>query len=62
MKKEFEENVHYYLNEGGKIVFTPLYLAERGYCCGNKCTHCPYEKPVKKGNTLLEEKFLHLKK
>lgn len=62
MKQEFVEKVHYYLNERGNIVFTSLYLANRGYCCGNKCIHCPYEKPVKKGNTILEKDFLHLKK
>ena len=37
------ENIHYYLNEEGLIVFTEKYLRERGYCCGNGCKHCPYE-------------------
>jgi len=39
----FIENIHYYLNEQGLIVFTERYLRERGYCCGNGCKHCPYE-------------------
>jgi hypothetical protein len=37
------ENIHYYLNEDGLIVFTEKYLRERGYCCGNGCKHCPYQ-------------------
>ena len=37
------ENIHYYLNEEGLIVFTEKYLRERGYCCGNGCKHCPYK-------------------
>ena len=37
------ENIHYYLNEDGLIVFTEKYLRERGYCCGNGCKHCPYD-------------------
>ena len=39
--------VDYYL-EGGLMVFTSAYHLKRGYCCKNKCRHCPYvlvEKP-----------------
>lgn len=32
----------YYL-EDGFFVFTSQFLSERGFCCGNKCRHCPYE-------------------
>lgn len=35
------ENVHYYW-ENGRIVFTELFLRERGYCCKSGCRHCPY--------------------
>lgn len=28
---------------GGKVVFTALYLEERGYCCGFGCRNCPYQ-------------------
>ncbi len=28
--------------EEGKMVLTAHYLRRRGYCCGNKCRHCPY--------------------
>lgn len=55
MKKEFIEGVHYYLIDG-KVVFTELHHIQRGYCCGNGCKHCPYTKPVKRGNDKLEEK------
>ena len=30
--------------ETGSMVFTRLYLLERGYCCGNGCRNCPYRK------------------
>lgn len=32
----------YYINSDGKYVFTKEYHLKRGYCCGNKCKHCPY--------------------
>ena len=28
----------------GYLVLTANTLAERGYCCGNGCRHCPYDK------------------
>ena len=31
---------HYF--ENGFLVFTEHYHIKRGYCCGNKCRHCPY--------------------
>ncbi|QEL18072.1 DUF5522 domain-containing protein [Limnoglobus roseus] len=40
------ENRDYYL-ENGKWVFTALFLRERGYCCENRCRHCPYGFPQK---------------
>ncbi len=27
----------------GLSVFTAVFLADRGYCCGSGCRHCPYE-------------------
>jgi Family of unknown function (DUF5522) len=36
------EEVDFYLNEQGFIVFTQAYHLKRGYCCGNGCLHCPY--------------------
>jgi hypothetical protein len=26
----------------GLFVLTSQYLADRGWCCGNGCRHCPY--------------------
>lgn len=40
-KNELIENIHYYI-ENGRMVFTERYHLDRGYCCGNKCRHCPY--------------------
>lgn len=28
--------------ENGFYVFTEQYHLKRGYCCGNRCRHCPY--------------------
>ena len=28
----------------GLMVMTELYLRRRGYCCDNKCRHCPYRE------------------
>lgn len=35
------EGVDFYI-ENGLYVFTEIYLKKRGYCCKNKCRHCPY--------------------
>ncbi len=37
-----QENIDYYTNEDGNIVFTREYHLKRGYCCQNKCMHCPW--------------------
>ncbi len=39
------ENIDYYINEQGMLVFTAKYLLEKGNCCGNGCLHCPYDSP-----------------
>jgi hypothetical protein len=54
-KKEFIKDKHYYL-DGDRVVFTALFLIQRGECCANGCKHCPYTKPRKKGNNVLEDK------
>lgn len=38
-----QENVDYYINEDGNFVFTKVYHLKRGYCCKNKCLHCPWD-------------------
>ena len=30
--------------ENGYKVMTEKYHLKRGYCCKNKCRHCPYER------------------
>ncbi len=37
------ENIDYYLDEQGNMVFTEKYHLKRGYCCKNKCRHCPWK-------------------
>ena len=37
-----EDGVDYYFNEQGLMVFTAKYHLDRGYCCKNKCKHCPW--------------------
>jgi len=39
-----EDEPDYYLDASGRVVFTAHFLLKRGYCCGNGCRHCPYEK------------------
>ncbi|APJ02921.1 DUF5522 domain-containing protein [Silvanigrella aquatica] len=36
------ENIDYYFNEKGLMVFTKEYHLKRGYCCQSGCFHCPY--------------------
>jgi hypothetical protein len=38
-----EENIDYYINQDGNFVFTKAYHLKRGYCCKNKCLHCPWD-------------------
>lgn len=36
------EGVDFYF-EKGLFVMTETYHLKRGFCCGSKCRHCPYE-------------------
>ncbi len=36
------EGEDYYM-DGEYLVFTAAYHRKRGYCCGSRCRHCPYE-------------------
>jgi hypothetical protein len=38
-----KEGIDYYINADGNFVFTEVYHAKRGYCCQNKCLHCPWK-------------------
>lgn len=37
-----KEGEDYYFNDDGLMVFTTAYHLKRGYCCKNKCKHCPW--------------------
>lgn len=43
------EAIDYYINEDGNLVFTKAYHLKRGYCCKNKCLHCPWDYGKLKG-------------
>jgi hypothetical protein len=45
----------YYHNENGLVVLTEAYHLNRGYCCGFKCKHCPYDPIHIPGNTLTKK-------
>lgn len=62
-KKEVEDKIKkqnklssedYYLTESGLLVFTEEYHKKRGYCCGSKCRHCPFDPLYQKGNKNLK--------
>ncbi len=42
-KQTLVEGLDFYF-ENGLMVLTAHFLLHRGYCCGNKCRHCPYEE------------------
>jgi hypothetical protein len=42
-KLMLKEGIDYYINEDGNFVFTKHYHLTRGYCCKNKCLHCPWD-------------------
>jgi hypothetical protein len=38
-----QENIDFYYDENGLMVFTKEFLLKRGKCCKNGCKNCPYE-------------------
>jgi len=51
MSNKIKENIDYYIDEqSGLLVLTAHFHLERGFCCGNKCRHCPYCPQHLKGN------------
>ena len=42
-EEEHEGQEPDYYMEDGLLVMTESYHRKRGYCCGSKCRHCPYE-------------------
>lgn len=49
------EGMHYYLEDGNKVVFTALFHKQRGSCCGGKCRHCPFDPKHEKGSKKLKK-------
>jgi 2-iminoacetate synthase ThiH len=51
MNKKLIENIDYYRNESGDVVFTKTFHLKRGRCCGNGCRHCPWKDDDKTEDT-----------
>lgn len=62
MFDELKEGIDYHNSPLGYRIMTSKFLAEKGYCCSNKCKNCPYEPKHIKGNTILASKFKHFYK
>ena len=58
--EEIMNPVMYYL-ENGRVVYTPEYHINRGYCCGNGCRHCPFIPKHQKGNMTVQTKNVNNK-
>ncbi|MEM8874374.1 MAG: DUF5522 domain-containing protein [Planctomycetota bacterium] len=41
-QRSLQEGRDYEIDERGYLVFTALYLLERGECCGSGCKNCPF--------------------
>ena len=52
------QSKYFYMDEG-KMVLTEQFLKDRGYCCGQKCCHCPYWPKYQYSNTKLKEDELY---
>lgn len=59
-KKDLIEGQDYYISDQGYWVFTEKYHLERGFCCSNKCRHCPYQH--KNVSDLKQQRKLNIKK
>lgn len=47
-----------YYMEDGRYVFTAFFHIKRGYCCGNRCRHCPYIPKHQKHTTALDDTYV----
>ena len=43
LKEIISQSQDFYYENGYKVM-TEMYHIKRGYCCKNKCRHCPYER------------------
>ncbi|WP_419803040.1 DUF5522 domain-containing protein [Mucilaginibacter sp.] len=51
------EKQDFYIDENGNTVFTAYFHVKRGYCCKNKCRHCPWNFGREKQNSSAENKL-----
>ena len=51
-----QENIDFYYDENGLMVFTKEFLLKRGKCCKSGCKHCPYGFDFKTGIFVEKEK------
>jgi hypothetical protein len=58
ISKKKSPPLDYYKNKDGNIVMTEDYHKKRGFCCGSKCLHCPYEPIYTKYSTRVNESRL----
>ena len=42
-KNKDEKATPLFYFDDGLMVMTEAFHLKRGYCCGNKCRHCPYD-------------------
>jgi hypothetical protein len=54
---EPQEGEDFYL-ENQFMVFTAKWHLKRGYCCGNGCRHCPYDKTLNTSNSKAKDTSL----
>ena len=43
LREMISQSQDFYYENGYKVM-TEQYHLKRGYCCKNKCRHCPYER------------------
>ncbi len=55
MEAKLVENIDFYRDELGRMVFTETYHLKRGYCCKNDCKHCPFKHTDTKNTALKED-------
>lgn len=53
MLKEKED---FYM-ENGFMVFTEKYHKKRGFCCKNKCRHCPWNYSINQKDNASKKQF-----
>jgi len=52
--KTWIEHMYYFNEEWNTPPLSKEQLIRRGFCCALGCKNCPYSKPRRKGNTILE--------